>query len=306
MRILLIALVMLGGSALYAMPQDSIGVRYVNGQKCIVHEVEKKQTLYAISKKYNVKVDDIIKWNSLPNDKIKKGQHLYIMVKTANDKPKEKEEKATYHVVQSGEGLWSISKKYDVTINDIKEWNDLEGDAINVGQKLRVVPPEEVKKEKEKNRESKFHKVEAGETLYSIARTYDMSVEELKNLNSLESNELNIGQLLIVKQEKGKKPVEKQETLPVNSFSKIKEEGIATLVDRAEYNDTKFSYCLHKSAPVGTIIKIMNEATGEYMYAKVMGSLPNDSASVIKVNQTVMKKIGGVNDSFNVKITYIL
>lgn len=304
MRILVLFFVMLGINQACAMPKDSIGVRYVNGQKCIVHRVEKKETLYAISKHYDVKVEDIQKWNSLSGNKIKKGQELYIMVKPKGTQP-QKEETKTYHIVQKGEGLWSISKKYGVTINDLKKWNELESDAINLGQKLTVVAPEEVKEAKEKARESKFHKVAPGETLYSIANKYSMSVEELKNINSLRSNDLKIDQLLIVKTEKGKKVEEKEKNLPVEAFTKIKEEGKAALIKREEY-DTRYSYCLHKTAPVGTIIKIVNEKTGEFIYAKVMGSLPPDDPAVIKVNETVKKKIGQGKDSFDVKLTYIL
>lgn len=303
MRLAVLVLILMTSKA-WAMPQDSIGVRYVNGQKCIVHEVDKKETLYAISKKYNVKVADIQKWNTIVGTKIKKGQQLYIMVTPKNETPANTE-KRTYHIVQKGEGLWSISKKYHVTVNDIKEWNDLESDVISVGQKLQVVAPEAVEEKKAIEKESKFHKVVKGETMYSIARTYDMSVEELKKVNNLKSNELKIDQLLIVKVEKGKKVEDHETPVKIESFHKVEEEGTAGIIYREEYN-TKFSYCLHKTAPVGTIIKVINKSSGDFMYAKVMGNLPKEDEGIIRVNKTVRDKIGGGNNSFDVKITYIL
>lgn len=92
-----------------------------------------------------------------------------------------------FHTVISGETLYSISKKYGVSVDYIKELNNLSSNEIEIEQKLRLVP------------EQVIHIVKEDETLYRIAKTFDVTVEQIKEWNKLESNEIEIDQKLMIK-----------------------------------------------------------------------------------------------------------
>lgn len=94
--------------------------------------------------------------------------------------------------VQSGDTLYSISKKLDTTVTELKKLNNLSSNMLSVGQVLKI-PTKTVDIGK-----TDIYQVQAGDTLYSIARKYNISVNELKNLNNLIDNTLSIGQILEV------------------------------------------------------------------------------------------------------------
>ena len=94
--------------------------------------------------------------------------------------------------VQSGDTLYSISKKLDTTVTELKKLNNLSSNMLSVGQVLKI-PTKTVD-----IGETDIYQVQAGDTLYSIARKYNISVNELKNLNNLVDNTLSIGQILEV------------------------------------------------------------------------------------------------------------
>jgi len=92
-----------------------------------------------------------------------------------------------YYIVQKGDNLYSIAKKYNTTIDNIKRLNNLSNNLLSVGQKLII-----------KNIPSYGNNyiVVNGDTLYSIARRYNVSVDYLKKINNLNSNNITIGQIL--------------------------------------------------------------------------------------------------------------
>lgn len=97
-----------------------------------------------------------------------------------------------YYIVKSGDSLWSISKKYGLTVDKLKELNNLSSNMLSVGQKLLI------KDTSSSNDLGVYYTVKAGDTLYGIANEYNLSVDELKSMNNLTSNNLSIGQKLLV------------------------------------------------------------------------------------------------------------
>ncbi len=118
---------------------------------------------------------------------------------------------AQTYTVKNGDNLWEISKKFNVSIDDIKKVNNLKNKKIKVGMKLEI-PENTSKKLNNKNQTknqaitTKYHTVKKGENLFRIANKYKISVDELKRLNNMNNNNLTIGQKLIVK--KSEKPTE--------------------------------------------------------------------------------------------------
>lgn len=112
------------------------------------------------------------------------------------DTKEERLNKVKIHTIAAGETLWSISKLYEVEMDDILRWNHLpEPNSISIGQNIQVKPPIE---EASAGKKIINHTVEAGETVYAISRKYGMTVDEVVDLNSLSGFDLNVGQELKV------------------------------------------------------------------------------------------------------------
>ena len=170
------------------------------------HTVQEGENLTIIADKYDVTVADIKDWNELDGDIITPGQKLIVAEpKKKNTKDtKTSNKKQKTHTVKEGENLTMIADKYDVTVGDLKSWNDLSGSVIKAGQVLIVSEPK-TKNKKEVNTKSKTYKVKKGDTLQSIADEFDVTIKELKKWNELEDNTITIGQVLKVTQPEKKK-----------------------------------------------------------------------------------------------------
>ena len=108
-----------------------------------------------------------------------------------------------YHVVLSGETLYSISKLYNTTVEEIRSLNELVGDTIRVGEELIIVPlnGEQPREDKvtDEAEEEVYHLVKEKDTLYSISRKYRVSESQLRKMNNLLDNTIQIGQRLRVR-----------------------------------------------------------------------------------------------------------
>ena len=98
-------------------------------------------------------------------------------------------EGSDYYVVKKGDSLWSIAKKYNMTVDELKSINNLKSNLLSIGQRLKI---------KESNDNQNIYIVKKGDTLYKIANMYGTTVDNLKALNNLKNNNLSIGQKLIV------------------------------------------------------------------------------------------------------------
>ncbi len=97
-----------------------------------------------------------------------------------------------YYTVQSGDSLWSIARKFGVTVQELKDTNNLSSDTLRIGQVLKI--PREV----ETPSEGQTYTVKRGDSLWSIARDFGITVQALRNANNLTSDTLQIGQVLTI------------------------------------------------------------------------------------------------------------
>ncbi|WP_255066087.1 LysM peptidoglycan-binding domain-containing protein [Lacihabitans sp. LS3-19] len=200
-----------------------------------LHRVQRGETLFSIAKKYGLTVDQLRKLNGMSSSDalradqlltVKKGGNAttYEEVKTTPTTVKRDEEQtktapivkenntssAKFHTVGSGETLYSISKKYGVTVSQIKAWNDLSSNSISLGEKLKVsagstysntskINTTTESKEPISNSGSIVHIVKSGETLYSISRKYNVNVADIKKWNNMQTNNISVGNKIIVK-----------------------------------------------------------------------------------------------------------
>lgn len=190
----------------------------IDGRTYLVHTVKPKETLFGLSRLYNVSVEEIQKSNPNIDIELKIDQKVYI--------PKEEEIQKPHHVVKAGETLFSIAKEYDMDVEDLKKMNGMEDNTIDIGMKLIISPKKlSVTLPEDKAREVGIHIVKPGETLYSISKMHDITPEQIMELNNLESSELAIDQKLRVKK-------------PVKAAPEVAEEPIAE-IDEIETDNTE-------------------------------------------------------------------
>lgn len=152
----------------------------------ILYKVVSGDSLYSIAKKYGITMQEIMDFNNLGSTILTVGQVLKIPVAYEEEIPSISE--VTY-TVKSGDNLYSIARKYNVTVSDLMNYNNLTSNLLSIGQVIRIPS---------NTSSSTTYTVKNGDTLYSIARKYNTSVDSIKTKNNLTSNTLSIGQKLII------------------------------------------------------------------------------------------------------------
>ena len=159
--------------------------------------VQKGDTLYGISKKYNTSVQSIKELNNLSSNNLSIGQKLII----SNNNESNPFECIVY-TVKKGDSLYSISKKYNTTVDEIKRYNNLKSNLLNIGDRI-IIPCNVENEYKDLNNNYVDYIVIKGDSLYSIANKFGTTIEKIIELNDLKSNNLSIGQKLIVDDKRG-------------------------------------------------------------------------------------------------------
>ena len=147
------------------------------------YKVMKGDTLYGIAKKLDTSIDELKKINNLTSNTLSIGQILKVPAKTIDTGETE------LYQVQKGDTLYSIANKYGITLKELKAINNLENDNLAIGQLLNVPSGLSL---------ASSYTVSSGDTLYSIAKKFDTTVDKLKKANNLTSNMLAVGQKLII------------------------------------------------------------------------------------------------------------
>lgn len=127
------------------------------------------------------------------------------------------------YLVKKGDTLYSIAKKYDISVEEIKKINGIQDNSISVGQILKIPTNKELNFSQtlktsenfpsQENNQILYHKVKKGETLYSLSKRYGIPLQELKKLNNLKTTKLKVGQTIKISQnlvKTEKKPEEKE------------------------------------------------------------------------------------------------
>lgn len=356
-------------------PVDSVGVEEVNGKKFILHQVDEKETLYSLSRRYNVTINQITEHNPSAEFGLTIGQVIRVPL-LQKERPERPESpspsyvsvKENIHIVKPKETVFSISRMYDVSIEDLKKWNNLTSNMLEIDQRLII--KENIESNSTANKpETKvagrssgkqYHVVEPKETLYSISKKYNVAIDELRDWNSLIGNEISIGQELIVanggrgievtennretrtttlpdntrktdsvqqkvRSESGntvngpligeggststvtlgsEKPITNERT--TNTFEEIQESGIAELIEGSE-NSRKY-LALHRSAKPGTIIRVRNSMNDQEVFVRVLGKLPDTGVNknvLIKISKSAYDRLGAIDPKFRVTVSYI-
>ena len=300
-----------------ASSSDSLRVETIKGKQFIIHQIDAKETLYSISRRYGVPVTVILESNPSSEGGISVGRLLKVPY-TPKIKPEVKEGRR--HVVAAKETLFSISRQYEVSVEDLKKANGLAENNLSLGQEL-VIPSTTSKviisAPTEMKSVSSMHTVVAKETMYSIARQYGITVQQLKEWNNLQ-DELPVGKILLVVQpkystqtisESAQKPIIASTagikiSENVIGTDEVKESGMAELMEGTEANRKYLA--LHRSIKPGTILKVRNEATNQEVFVRITGVLPSSASPdiVIRISKSAYNRLGATEAKFRIELTY--
>jgi len=259
---------------------DSVGTEIVNGEEFVLFKIEKGDNYYQLSKKYKTTVGQLTQING--NGKLSIGQIVKVPTgrksasiatktpaNTAQQNPRDPQQGFTAYIVGEKETLYAISKRFGITVEDIKKANNLKNNTIGGGMKL-MIPNQPLPPERPKLVEPKGIEVVVPDS------TNDDDKEE----NQISTNRYGI-------REKA-------------------ERGIGVWIDGLSSQGTS-NLALHKSAPVGTILKITNPMTKSVTYAKVVGKF-NDNAenqnAIVVLSKSAAASIGALDKRFQVEIAY--
>jgi LysM repeat protein len=237
----------------------------------IEHKIQKGETAYFIAQKYKVSIDEIYKLNPESQSGIQDNQVLKIPVHSTE---KQNQKQQNTHIVAAKETLYGISKQYKVTVEAIQNANlEILASGLQVGQEL-VIPKSggNLPKTEITTSSKVSHQVVAKESLFSIARQYNVSVQDLENLNKeLLQNGLQVGQSIAIPNKRktldGRVRVINQETIfhvvesKETKFSIAKKYGIS--IDQLESQNHEIVNGLvvgNKLAINTTAIKPINES----------------------------------------------
>lgn len=157
------------------------GGKYVAPAGSNYYTVKSGDSLWSISRKFGITVDELKSANNLSSNLLSVGQNLIIPGKEAQATSDE-------YVVKKGDTLYSIARKYNTSVDNLKSINNITTDSLAIGQIIKLPSTSSTA--------SDTYIVKKGDSLYSIARTYNTSVDKLKEINNLTSNALAIGQVL--------------------------------------------------------------------------------------------------------------
>lgn len=268
------------------------------------HVVQKKENLNMLAEKYGTTVNEIKRVNNLNSINLQIGQVLKIPGKPAEQEP-----------VQTAQVPVVQPRKEETPVKT----------SIPPENRYKKQEQQPAKKEtaQEKPEELVVHTVASNETIYSIATTYKMTMDQLKAKNNLTDNALHVGQKLLIR---GQYPVKGAYTpaeshadtlksikdpalrYPASRYglNQVDEKGTGIWIADADLDPSKM-LVLHRTAPIGTVMKITNPMTNRSTFAKVVGKFTENESTkdvIIVMTKAVADALGALDKRFYCNLTY--
>ncbi len=271
----------------------------------VIHKVKSGQTLYALARRYGTSVKKINEANPALQQGLKVGQTLKVPFEKTLVVPKKVAQAAKTHSVARGETLYAISRKYGVSVDDLKRMNKLTSNALALGQKLIIEEAKVVEEVVTTQPDPEPVKEEVTEQATQATEETEKPAEVTLNTEIAETDTTKSEAIAVSTTEVQNAP----ETVSYNGtpFKEVKEEGVAELIVEDEPAN-KF-LALHKTAKVGTVIKIRNLKNDLAVYVRVVGNIPetadNDNI-LIKINKRAHDQLKAFDPRLRVELTYFL
>jgi hypothetical protein len=314
------------------------------------HKVEPKESLYSIGRKYKVHPKELAEYNNISlSQGVQIGQVIKIPSKkkmeplgdenASETKSVKKEMKsedeiilsetksdnklissAIMHKVQKKETLYQISKKNNVSVEEIKKWNHLSVNGVNEGTELIVGYEKE--NPKMKNSESD-QTLNNPKTSTKKVKTKIAAKEEAQNSSNETANTENIelkpNEKKIEQNSNSNKNAEEHKDFNGGYFGSdynrqindksipTEQKGTASTFKSTSGWDDKRYYCLFNSVKSGTIVKVLNPLNQKYIYAKVLDAIPdlkqNEGVAII-ISKAASEQLTVATDKFDVELSY--
>ena len=301
---------------------DSVGVEKVGGKIFVIHRVNQGQTMFAVVRQYGTTIHALREANPGMSDQIQSGQTIRVpytpkVAKKDSKKEDKKEEK---------------KELVKAEVKETKPVADTPSVATSTSapsaSSAAVLPANGI------------HKVEPGQTLYRVAVKYGVLMADLRKWNNLTDDNLKDGQELIVSEkgaekatapvatppapkvattvvkdsvkaktavpEKVVKPVEEVAPPKVVKSKKKSESGLAEVIETDE-STSKF-LGLHRTAPIGSLVEVLNEYNQEKIIVRIIGRIPDTSVNddiVIKLSSRAFEKVSPNSKRFRAVVSYL-
>lgn len=275
--------------------KDSIGTKVNDsGPKSSFYRVQRGDNLSKVAAKYDVTVAEIKQWNNLRSNSLAYGKSLRIepptgkqdkiitkpihetnpvvaastSAKNAKDEKEATTSSEAIYVVQKGDNLGNIAKKYNVSVADIQSWNGLTTDAVQIGATIQIAKLEVDTKQDLANAQERRdveYVVQKGDNLSAIASKFGTSLSDIKQWNKLNDNTITIGKSLIVAKDEIAIVTDKAS---VNSF-KTKASAMKSKASSSDYyvkkGDSLFSIAKKYPGVTTSDLKKWNGISGEQL-----------------------------------------
>lgn len=206
---------LLSGTPQAVASDKSASIVTIEGESYYVHNVEKGETIYSLSKQYAVDEKEITRNNPQAIEGLQVGQVLKIPVVKKDEKLSKRKERRIFdtHIVNQGETLYSISRRYEIPVNTLLEDNEgLDPAQISIGQEIKIrkksmgdASPDEIAEQMEDYRDAinrvatdvTYHLVASGETIYGLSKKYNVTEQQIKDSNDLKDG-LKAGAVVVI------------------------------------------------------------------------------------------------------------
>ena len=277
--------------------KDSIGIKREAGKVFVLYKVEPKQTLFSIVKRFGSSVTEFKVVNPGVSEGVNVGQIIKIPYKGVVMKStpvfvpvattsSTETIKMVSHVVESGQGLYSVATKYKITMGDLRKWNNLINDQLTTGQVL-IVDAREYERAKR-----------AGDL---PAKGEVVKVEDMNTGNTTTPPQKPVNEPIEVNEAK----ISSESSKTASGYRKTIETGLAELID---VEDKSGKYLgLHRSAPVGTLVNVKNSLNGQSIWVKIVGKLPDIGSDkvIIKLSPRAFEKLNPSDKRIRAEISYM-
>jgi LysM repeat protein len=273
----------------------------------VYYKVGQGETMVSLAEQYGTDVDSLMKWNKAKNANLKKGAKIiigynttYINIGRVNDdsdvtadntKVKKAEPKSADEKVEA--------KRDEMLAKDAKAKEKKDADAKKEAAKAEAKKKDEDKK--------------AADALSAKIKA-EAKLADAKNTNktqdkTADASKAKTDNAVAVKTPDKKDIVVDESSTKTTMMGKrkaVSEKGVAVWIEDQDFNSSKF-FALHRTAPIGTIVKVTNSMNGKYVYVKVVGTLPStgdNDGIIIKISKASADKAGVIDQRFQCELDY--